>query len=286
LYFHTSSRNGIDPGQLLVVDPRLARARVDDGQLGTAVGEDVVLEGHDARDRVDAARLEIGHQGVEVLERAGTLRSHRERLRHLGTVEDPAPVALHVDHDRVDLGARGQVEHAAADLLVADAEVGEVRGLDHLRLHDDLDRVAGGREDYLREAGPLDEQRRVGRVTLDGELALGVRPMLDAADDDRGALEWRAVCVKDLTTDHLWPGDARRLGRALDRLAEILADCARSGRWTRTSHRRRAGDIRRSQHRVAGHNRNDEKPGSIGSVQKVATTIRRRALVTHRYFRQ
>ena len=53
---------------------------------------------------------------VEVLERAGPLGADRQRLGHLGLVDDPAPVALDVDDDGVQLGARGQVEHAAADL--------------------------------------------------------------------------------------------------------------------------------------------------------------------------
>ena len=52
----------------------------------------------------------------------------------------------------------------------------------------------------------------------------------------------------------------------------------------RSSQGRRAGEVRRSQHTVAGENRNNEKPGCIGSIQDVATTIRRRALVTHRYY--
>src|SRR5206468_10161957 len=121
---------------------------------------------------------------------------------------------------------------------------------------------------------------------LDGEPSLGVCPVLDATDDDRRALERSTAVVKDLTTDHLWPGQTRRLGSALDRLAEILGDWTRSWRWLRSSQRRRAGEARRSQHRVAGNNRNDEKPGCIRSIQDVATTILRRALVTHRYFRQ
>src|SRR5262249_51759868 len=138
----------------------------------------------------------------------------------------------------------------------------------------------------LRVARTLDEQNAVRRMALDGELALGVRPVLDAADDDRRALERRTVLVKDLTTDHLWPGQPRRLGRALDRLAEVLGDWTRGGCGLRSRQGRRAGEVRRCQQGVAGENRNDEKPGCIGSIQDVATTILRRALVTHRYFRQ
>src|SRR5438445_3021055 len=98
-------------------------------------------------------------------------------------------------------------------------------------------------------------------MPLDVELALGVGPMLDSADHDGGALERGAARVKDLTTDHLWPCHPRRLGRALDRFAEVLGNRTGSWRWLRSVQGRRAGEIRRSQHAVAGNNRNDEKPG-------------------------
>src|SRR5256885_701208 len=105
-------------------------------------------------------------------------------------------------------------------------------------------------------------------------------PSLASADRDGGALERSAARVKDLTTDHLWPGPPRRLGRALDRFAEVLGNRTGSWRWLGSVQGRRAGEVRRSQHAVAGNNRNNEKPGCIGSIQDVATTIRRRALVT------
>src|SRR6266478_9027123 len=108
-------------------------------------------------------------------------------------------------------------------------------------------------------------------MPFDGEPSLGVRTVLDATDDNRGSLERSAALVKDLTTDHLWPGRARRLGRARDRTAEILGDWTRSWHWLRSSQGRRAGEARRSQDTVAGNNRNDEKPGCIGSIQEVAT---------------
>ena len=102
----------VHPGQLLVVDPGLAGPGVDDRQVRPGVGQDVVLEGHDAGDRVDAAGLEIGHQPVEVAQRGRALGADGQRLRHLGLVEDPAAVALDVDDHRVQLGAGGEVQHA------------------------------------------------------------------------------------------------------------------------------------------------------------------------------
>src|SRR5262249_27580892 len=207
----------VDPGELLVVDPGPAGARVDDGEVGPAVGENVVFEGHDAADGVDAARFQIGHEAVEVLEGAGALGADRQRQRHLGTVDDPAAVALHVDHDRVQFGPSGQVEDAAADAPVTDAEIRQVRRLDDLRLHDQLDCVAGRRQLHLREAGLLHHHGCVARMTLDGEPSFGVRQVLDATDDDRYALERAVVGVKDLTSDRFRPGDARRLGGTLDR---------------------------------------------------------------------
>src|SRR6059036_972159 len=51
--------------------------------------------------------------------------------------------------------------------LVADAEVREVCRLHELRLHDELDRVAGRRQLHPREPRPLDQHRRVGRMALD-----------------------------------------------------------------------------------------------------------------------
>ena len=58
----------IDPGELLVVDPGLAGARVDDREIRSMVGQDVVLEGDDARDGVDAALAERPEHAVEVLD--------------------------------------------------------------------------------------------------------------------------------------------------------------------------------------------------------------------------
>src|SRR5207302_5270329 len=74
----------IDPGEVLAVDPGLARAPVGDRQVGPAGGEDVVLERDDARDRVDAARLQVDHQAVEVAHRGRPLRPYLERERHRG----------------------------------------------------------------------------------------------------------------------------------------------------------------------------------------------------------
>src|SRR5439155_4851975 len=59
----------IDPRELLVVDPRPSRTRVDDGPLRLGAGQNVVLEGDDAGDGVDVARLEIGQEPFHVLER-------------------------------------------------------------------------------------------------------------------------------------------------------------------------------------------------------------------------
>src|SRR5262249_21444178 len=98
----------IDPGELLVVDPRLARARVRDGELGAVIGEHVVLERDDASDRVYAASLEVGDEAGEVLHVDRTLTRRPPRL-DLRSIRNPPAVALDVDHDGVELRARDQI---------------------------------------------------------------------------------------------------------------------------------------------------------------------------------
>src|SRR5207245_9954737 len=56
----------VDPGEVLAVDPGLARAPVDDRQVGPAGGEDVVLERDDAGDVGFAARRGVRHESVYV----------------------------------------------------------------------------------------------------------------------------------------------------------------------------------------------------------------------------
>ena len=205
---------GVDPRQILAVDPRLACARIEDGEVRSRGGQDVVLERHDAGDRVDAARLEVGHHGVEVTQRRRPLRPRRQRLLDAGRIDDPAAIALDVDDDGVQLGAIDQVEDAAADAAVAEAEVGEVRGLDHLRPHDDLERALedGRLHDDLGVARALDDQRAVHR-RRQRERAILAEARLDAAGDDRNARQRLAVLVLHLAADRARPRAARALGR-------------------------------------------------------------------------
>ena len=189
---------GVHPRQLLVVDPGLARAGVDDGQVGARVGQDVVLHRHDPGDRVDAAGLEVGHHPVEVPQRRRALGARGQRLLDLGLVDDPAAVALDVDDHRVELGTGREVQHASADAAVAEAEVGEIGGLDRLRLQHDLDGTAGGRHQDLLEARQLHEQHRLRRHLFELEHAVGVGANLDPANHDRRAGHRLAIVVEHL----------------------------------------------------------------------------------------
>src|SRR5205823_5217401 len=170
--------------------------------------------------------------------------------------------------------------------LVAHAVIGEVGGSHALRLEDDLERVPGRRHGDLRESRPLDQQRRVGRQTLEGKFSLGVRQVLDTAGDDRRALDRCAARVKDLTTDHLWPGGPRRLRLgALGGTAGQLVEGVRTRRWIGSGQCRCAGEAGGGEQAVPDQNRNDEKPERVSAVQDMSTT-RRRWRCTHGYFRQ
>src|SRR5205823_13171578 len=168
-------------------------------------------------ERVDAARLEIGHQSVEVAERGGALGAGLERLLDLRGVEDPAAIALDVDDHRVQFGALGQREDAGADPAVADAEVSEVRGFHGPRLEDDLDRAALRRDRDLLVTGQLDEERLRGRHALQAEGALEVGPVFDTSRDHRGALDRLTLGVEHPTRDGAAPRRARRRLWSLER---------------------------------------------------------------------
>ena len=142
----------VHPRQLFVVHPGLARTRVDDGEVGPRRGQHVVLEGHDARDRVHVARFQLGEERVEFLVDGGPVGGG-DRERYLGLVEEPPAITLDVDDDGVELGFLEQIEHARADRPIEDAVVGEVGGLDGLRLQHDLERLVSGREGRLFIAG-------------------------------------------------------------------------------------------------------------------------------------
>ena len=60
---------GIEPDVAAEIGPWLACLGVVHGQLRLGLGHRVVLHDHQPRDRVDAARLELGEQRVEVQER-------------------------------------------------------------------------------------------------------------------------------------------------------------------------------------------------------------------------
>jgi len=245
---------GIDPGQSLVVDPRLAGARVDDREVGPGVGQDVVLERHDAGDRVDATRLEVGHHRVELAQRGRPLGADGQRRLDLRRVDDPPAVALDVDDHGVQLGAGGEVEDAAADAAVAEAEVRQVGRLDRLRLQHGLDGAAGRRDPELLEPRRLHQEGGVERDLLDLEGAVGVGPHLGAAHDHRRAGQRHALVVEDAPGHRgRWPGD---LGRGLGRLpgpalrwrnARLQPGPGRLGR-----RRQGPGDHRRRPGRSAG----------------------------------
>ena len=207
----------IDPGEVLAVDPGLARAPVGDRQVGPAGGEDVVLERDDARDRVDAARLQVDHQVVEVAHRGRPLRAYLERERHLGRVENPAAVSLHVDHERVQLGPLDQVEDATADPPVVDAEVGEVGRFDCLGPERDLERARRRFDRHLRVARHLHEQTAPRAQVFEGEAPVRARQDLDPVADDRGVCQRLPGLVYDAALDGCGPGSCitrrRREGR-------------------------------------------------------------------------
>src|SRR5439155_10152131 len=119
-----------------------------------------------------------------------------------------------------------------------------------------------------------------------GKFSLGVRQVLDTAGDDRRALDGCAARVKDLTTDHLWPGGLRRLRLgALGGTPGQLVEGVRTRRWIGSGQCRCAGEAGGREQAVPDQNRNDEKPERVSAVQDMST-MRRRWRCTHGYFRQ
>ena len=180
---------------------------------------------------------------VEVLAAcAGPWAPAAERQLDLGPVEDPAAVALDVDDDGVQLGAGDEVEHAGADPPVAHAVVGEVGGLDRLRLERHVQGRMRGSDRHPLVAGGLDDERRVRRHRAEREGSVGVRPGLLAVDDDRRARERSALGVSYAAADARRPSlESRRRGcRSGNR------GSGRRGRGRRTRRQaRRLNDDRR-----------------------------------------
>ena len=183
----------IHPGELLIVDPGLAGARVKDGPVGTVLGEHVVLEGDDARDGVDVARLEGGQEPLEVLDDDRPLRARLEGQWHRSAVRDEPAVALDVDDDCVELRARHELEHPFTDGLVGHAVVGQVGGAHHLGLERDGHVLGVCRQAAKLIARDLDEEGGTGFDGLRHEAAFLVRPELGRADPHRGAGQRRTT---------------------------------------------------------------------------------------------
>ncbi len=202
----------IDPGQSLGVDPGLAGSRVDDGQVGPGLGQDVVLEGHDAGDRVHAPRLELGQHRPEVLQDDRALGARGQRFRHLGAVGDPAAVSLDVDDHGVQLGLGEELHHPPADTSVGDTVIGEIGGLHRLGLEHHLDRALGGTDRDLLVAGDLHQQGGVVGQALQHEGALGVGANLAIVGDDRGARHRLAVSIQHASRHAGRPGTGHRPG--------------------------------------------------------------------------
>ncbi len=157
----------IDPGEPFPVHPGPARPSVEQRPRGAVAGEDVVLEHDDARDRVDAPGLEPGQRSVEAVP---THRAPRARLHGQldgGRVGNEPTVALHVDHDRVELGAVEEIEDATADGRVGDAVVAQIDGLDDGRRGPSTigrpSEQAGGRAGRGNRRDPHREERQQGR---------------------------------------------------------------------------------------------------------------------------
>ncbi len=138
---------------------------------------------------------------VEVAHRGRPLRAYLERERHLGRVEDPAAVALHVDHERVQFGPLDQVEDATSDPPVVDAEVGEVGGFDCLGPERDLERARRRFDRHLRVARHLHEQTAPRAQVFERETPVGARRDLDPVADDRGVRQRLPGLVYDAALD-------------------------------------------------------------------------------------
>ena len=202
---------GIQPGQPLVVEPRLAGPRVDHRPLGLVVGQDAVLEDHDPGDRIDPPGLEVGQHLVELLDVDRPAGAGLPGQRDLGPVRDPAAVTLDVDDHTVQLGPVQQIEDAPPDPLVTHAVVGQVRGLDDLGVEGDGE---GGDRRFQREAAVARGLHDQGVLRpADPEAPLGVRADFLRARVDRGARDRRlGVRVHHLPLNGLgrWPRLDRR----------------------------------------------------------------------------
>src|SRR4029450_10188933 len=100
----------------------------DNGEVGSGGGADVVLEGHDPGDGVDALRLPAGELLVEGLDDDRPLGARGGRGLNRGAIGDQPAIALDVDDYRVELGARHQVEHPLAGTAIGHTAVGGVGG--------------------------------------------------------------------------------------------------------------------------------------------------------------
>ena len=102
----------IEPRVAFRVEPGLAGATALHRPLALRVGEERILRHHDARDGEDAVRAHRVEYGTHASggHRAHAVGADRACQRHAGAVEQVAPVVLHVDHERVDLRARRDVD--------------------------------------------------------------------------------------------------------------------------------------------------------------------------------
>ena len=108
---------GVAPGAVLVrVEPRIPLLVAPRGTwiglptnrpLELRAREQRILRDDDARDRIDVVRAHrVEHRAQPRMgHRAIGVRADRLRERHARAVEDEAAIVLHVDHERVDLGA-------------------------------------------------------------------------------------------------------------------------------------------------------------------------------------
>jgi len=205
------------------------------------LGEHVVLEGDDARDGVDVARLELCHEPVEVLDDDRPLRARRERERHRGAVGDKAAIALDVDHHGVELGARHELEHPLADALVGDAVVGQVGGADGLGRERHGHPLGVRRQPAELIARDLDEEGRAGLERIGAEAAFVVGPGFCGADPDRCARQRRAALgVQHPPANRALRG--RRRGPRLGRLGGRRGDLALEEQGGRQEHPARRGN--------------------------------------------
>ena len=146
----TSSRKGSTQASFSL-SIRACRCACQDGPIGTVLGEHVV-EGDDARDGVDIARLEEARPFKSLMITAPCARLEGER--HRGAVWNEAAVAFGVDDDGIELRARHEIEHPLADHLISHAVVGQMAA-----------RTWAGRDGHgpaCREAAELVARGRAG----------------------------------------------------------------------------------------------------------------------------